>query len=167
MSSLDQRVKRDNRAFDQLIEDGKLYGTSPHLTVAAGTNQYVTFTTPASRQVHLYLSFVATGSTRINVYTGSIISVPGTLRNNAPFNLTAPNTSQVVVREGVSVSDVGTMIADFLIPGGQGGNAVGGAVGQAQKVILPANTVFLFEADNLGTNDIFCEPTFAWFEVDV
>lgn len=164
-SFVDLQYLRLRRFGEQLVEEGKLYGNSPHMVVQPGSNQYITFTPGNGINSHLFLSFVATGSALVNVYTGTTFTNQGTIRANGAFNLTLPNQSTTIVREGVVPNVLGTKIADFLIPGGSGGNAVGGSVDQAQKVIIPAGLTLTIEIDNLSATDINFEPVFVWYEI--
>lgn len=149
-SVVDKAAVRASRLIDQLVEDGKLFGASPILTVDPAVNSYVTFTTGAAVRTHAYLSFISTFQAQVNVYTGATITVPGTQASLTNFFIGHSNVATGIVRTGVTAGPLGTKIADFLIPGGSGGNAVGGAVENAAKVILPPNTTFLFEFDNLA-----------------
>lgn len=151
MSLVDRAAIRAARLIDQLVEDGKLFGISPHLVVDNAVNSYVTLQTGSNVRTHAYLSFISTAQALANVYMGSTLSDVGTQLTIANFFIGHPNTPTAVVRTGVTPSVFGTKIADFLIPGGSGGNAVGGATSNAAKVILPPNTLFLFEFDNQDT----------------
>lgn len=158
------RVANSN---DSLVGEGRLFGVSPILLVTPSTNQYVSLTTGAGVATHIYIAFTATASFQVNIYTGSTITTPGTVVPNGRFNLAnTSTTAKTVVRTGVVASPLGTKISDFLIPGGRGNNAIGGAVTQGSKIILPPSTTYLFEVDNLSTanNDENFELVFTFYE---
>lgn len=165
-STIDLDLLRRRRLIDQLVEDGKLFGASPITQVDPAANSFLTLTTGPNVRTHLYLAFVSTFQAQVNVYTGATITVPGTAASITNFFVGHQNVATAVLRTGVSVSATGTKIADFLIPGGSGGNAVGGAVENAAKVIVPPNTIFLFEIDNLSAGAISpFETTINFYEV--
>lgn len=148
------------------MEDGKLFGASPILTVDPATNLFMSLTTGPAVRTHLYLSFVSTFQAQVNVYITPTITVPGTAVPITNFFIGHSNAATAVLRTGVTASATGTKIADFLIPGGSGGNAVGGAVENAAKVIVPPNTVFLFEVDNMSAGSPApLETTLNFYEV--
>lgn len=150
MDIVDKANIRVSRGIDQLVEDGKLFGASPILTVDPAINSLVTVTTGAGVRTHAYIAFVSTFQAQVNVYTGSTITVPGTLVPFTNFFIGHANAALATCRTAPTITVLGTKIADFLIPGGSGGNAVGGAVENAAKVILPPNTTFTFEFDNMS-----------------
>ena len=155
-------------SIEKLVDEGRLFGVSPILTVTPTTNQLVTLTTGAGVATHIYISFTATASFQVNIYTGSTITTPGTIVPNGRFNLSnVSTTSGLVVRTGAVASALGTKISDFLIPGGRGNNAIGGAVSQGSKIILPPSAVYTFEVDNLstGNNDENFELVTTFYEV--
>lgn len=151
---LDRGNIRSIREIDQLVEDGKFFGASPILVVDQAVNSLVSVTTAPTARVHAYIAFVSTVQAQVNVYLTPTITTPGTLVPFTNFFIGHSNTVGTTMRTAPVVGANGTKIADFLIPGGSGGNAVGGAAENAAKVILPPNTTFLFEFDNQGAGGV-------------
>lgn len=149
MSQVDRRARE--LTVLELVERGLFHGTSPILTVSNLTNSFISITTGAAKEVHVYISFTATSQFVVNAYIAPTITSPGTVLPIGNFNVGKPNIATVVLRQDPTVSDNGTKIADFLVPGGADKTAVGGAAVNATKVILPPNQVFLLELDNQST----------------
>lgn len=155
-----------NLSLEERIEQGKFFGTSPILSVDSITNSLVSVTTGPTVKTHAYISFISAGASLVNVYLSPTVTVPGTPQPVANFNIGHPNTPTIDIRLAPTVSANGLKIADFLIPGGSGGNAVGGAVASSAKVVLPPSTAFLFEFDNTsGGGTIPIEFTINFYEV--
>lgn len=138
---------RHGSFLDSLVDEGKLYASSPIIITDAATNKYLSLQTGPGVNTHAYIGFVSTTEAQVTAYIGPTITVPGTLAGMAPFNLTKPLTSEVQIRTDPTFSATGPKIADFLIPGGSGGNAVGGVLQSGSKVIIGPNSSFLFEID--------------------
>lgn len=168
MSILELELIRLRRTVEQLVEDGNFFGTSPILQTETSPPRLVSVTTGPNVHTHAYISFISAGASQVNVYLAPTITTPGSLQPIANFNLTSSKTPTINIRIDPLVSANGSKIADFLIPGGSGGNAIGGAVSSAAKVILPPNTTFLFEFVNTGSGGtIPIEFTINFFEVHV
>lgn len=163
MSQVDRASR--NLSIPELVERGLFHGTSPIVTVDAALNSFITVTTGSVKSVHAYISFTATSQFVVNAYIAPTISVAGTTLPIGNFNVAKPNISTVVLALNPVVTLNGTKIADFLVPGGSTGNAIGGAAINATKVILPPNQVFLFELDNQGVGNQLIEVTFNFHEM--
>lgn len=149
----------------ELVERGLFHGTSPIVTVDAAVNSFISVTTGTVKSVHAYISFQATSQFVVNAYISPTISVAGTALPIGNFNVGKPNVATVALALNPTVTNNGTKIADFLIPGGSTGTAIGGAAVNATKVILPPNQVFLFELDNQGVGNQLIEVHFNFHEM--
>lgn len=164
MSFVDLAALRASRDLDTLVESGQLVGASPIISLANNETKLVLLTT-GSKSVHLYLSFTATGRHTVNVYRAPTVTAPGTAVPIGSFNFLKPLVPLSTLATDPTVSLNGTKVADFLLPGGAGGNSVGASTGNATKVILPPSTAFLFTVLNeSGANAAF-EPTFVFYEI--
>lgn len=166
MSYVDLAALRASRNLDTLVEQGLVAGTSPILDLTNNQTRLLLFTT-GPKSVHLYLSFVATGHITLDVFVGPTVTAPGTPVPIGSFNFIKPYTSLSTLAVDPTVSANGTKIADFLLPGGAGGNRVGTSQGTPTKVILPPNTQFLFSILNEAGSDTSFEPTFVYYEIGV
>lgn len=149
----------------ELVERGLFHGTSPIVTVNAAINSYISVATGPVKSVHAYISFAATAQFVITAYISPTISVPGVALPIGNFNVAKPNVATVALALNPVITLNGTKIADFLVPGGSTGTAIGGAAVNATKVILPPNQVFLFELDNQGVGDQLIEVAFNFHEM--
>lgn len=163
MHQLDRHARRIE--IPELVELGLFHGTSPIVSMDASTNSFISVQTGTTKSVHAYISFVSTSQFVVNAYISPTISVAGTPLPIGNFNVGKPNIATVALALNPTVTNNGTKIADFLVPGGQTGTAIGGAAVNATKVILPPNNLFLFEIDNQGTGTQSLELHFNFHEL--
>jgi hypothetical protein len=152
---------------ERLCDDGKLYGISYIATTPGTSTSYLSFTTGPAVNTHTQVSFYSTGTEIIRFYAAPTITVAGSLIPIYNFHLVKPINTAAVARSGVSVSSTGLKFAEYLLTGGSGGNALGGAIVSGREVILPANTTYLFEIDNDTSQEHLTEVTMAFYEYPV
>lgn len=148
---------------EERVDRGELLGVSPILTVVAATPVKMTYTTAAGCATHALISFLATGAGQVDVYSGATGISGGVAQTFRNFNFLSSRTAGGVVTTGVTTVSDGTKVADFLFPGGNGGNSIGGNAAFATKVVLPASTTFLF-VFTAETGTIKVEPSFVIYE---
>ena len=67
-------------------------------------------------------------------------------------NRTTGDSGAPVALQGPTITDLGTLIFEWFIPGGSGGNANGGDASRDSELVLKANTKYLFRLTNKKGN---------------
>ena len=109
---------------------------------------------PSTKYLHFQAFSALGGDAELEFYSGSTIAADGTLMMPCNHNiaLQATHLSDAVVRRDPTVTVVGTLCDNFLIPGGTGGNAIGGDGNQRDEwIIPPATWAFVRLTNRAGT----------------
>ncbi|RKY06848.1 MAG: hypothetical protein DRP56_06705 [Planctomycetota bacterium] len=107
------------------------------------------FTTGATKYPHF--SFVATmgGDARAKLIENVTISAGGTTVTAINNKRTSSETAEVVVRHTATYTG-GTIIDDFIIPGGTNNRAAGGKTREVEEWLLKQSTEYILEIRNIS-----------------
>lgn len=119
---------------------------------------------PAGITLRLSAQTSAGATVETRAYEDPTWSDVGTEDPPTNLNRGSPNTSQVTLTRSPTLSDLGTEIVPFLVPGGNGGNAPGGSSDQAEMILVgPRN--YAFEVKNVSASPISINGVLIWIEV--
>lgn len=163
-SLLDQLAENTRRDEHGKIHAGELFGISPIVEVAGSTKAYFLFQSGSVPRTHVTVGCVATGECIVRVHTGYTVTDSGVLVPFGNYNLLSTNTAQATAYTGTTVSNEGSMTLDFLVPGGTGGNAIGGVGGDGREILYPPSTQRLISIENLGGAAIRAELYITLYE---
>lgn len=140
------------------VHDGTLWSASYFQTgIPANAAVSIGITTGA-RAVHLGLNHSASGDGRVDIYGASTFS-GGTLLGIVNHNLSivaSEGNPDVVISLSPTISVAGSIIRTTYIPGGTGGQRVGGINPFSREFIVPPSTQSRMVYTNLdGNNSIY------------
>lgn len=157
---------RVNDVQATLVDKGEYFGTSPLIQVSSGVTDYMLIRTNG-RMLHGSLQLIATGAFIVGIRLGATVTADGTAVSVNNFNQTSPNVSTVEAYTGTTVSATGTLLTQYLVPGGSGPQSVGSDVTARAKFVLPANTEVLVAAQNLSNQPERIQIRLNFYESDV
>lgn len=151
---------------NKLVEQGRLFGCSTQITIAAGATGYILVRTPANVNPHVRLGFVSGGPGAVEGRASPTVTSDGTPATRNNFFVGHPNVPQMLVFNNPTISNEGVLITRYLLPSGSN-NTVVGTGEQPVKFILPAGANFLlkFISAGAGPNEYGIEIN--WIEVPV
>ncbi len=111
---------------------------------------YLAIIVPAGYVAHMTYEVAATGKLYIDLYEGATVA-NGTAIVPANKNRKSENTTSIVVKRDVTVSDAGTLLPqDGLLGGGGKHTPLGGGSGLDAEWILDEATTYLLAVQNKG-----------------
>ena len=121
--------------------------------------------TGAGQSAHMRFEVAAGGLAEILLYEGVTMSNDGTGITAYNRRRSATQTAAAVVSRAPTVSALGTQLFQGMLPGGEGGHAVGGAAESFSEWILKSGTKYLLRTTNrsgqaqaIGADINFYEP---------
>lgn len=133
---------------------GRYYGTGTFQSAvaAAGTIDILVRTPAASVSEAVSLAgIVASGADALlEVFEAPTASADGTALPALQVNRTSANVSQTLAFLTPTLSNDGTLIFRLFIPGGKGGNSVGGVSSDFQRLHCAPETDYLVRVTNRG-----------------
>ncbi len=159
------------RVIDQAhvkTHEGEMYVTGNIFSLASGANGDIIFTTGATKFIHIAAKFSSNAQGRFFMYEGPTFS-GGTAIVPINTNRISTNTAQPTLVHTPTVTAVGTLLHDDVVPGGSGGNAQGGSGGGYARGIefnLKASTSYLFRFTNDGNGTENTSTSIGFYEDD-
>lgn len=159
-----------NRAHSN-VHLGRLYSQCLYTEalVDEGSIDYL-LQIPEGKQLHSAPLGACGGDALIFLFEGTTFSDAGVIETVANHNRTSSNISTAISSSGPTITDVGTEISCGLIPGGTGGNAVGGQGGgpvrEGAEWLLAPNTDYLIRLTNISGITRAASITLVYYEVD-
>ena len=151
--------------FHHEIHEGETYIASNANASIANNASISIHLTPGTHFDHLTIAAAAGGDALIELCENPTIAggVALTPRN---MKRTAPDASDTVVLEDVTVNACGTLIVELLLPGGTGGNAGGGNLGMRQnsEFILDPTKTYSIELTNIAGSAKPVSLIAQWYE---
>lgn len=150
--------------FDAIAEDGGLFFNSPIFTVPSLGSYNLFIVTSPTATTSARLEFLMRTPGVINIFSNPTLSGVGTISPNGNHNLGSTVTSNLVLRTGVTTSNNGTKISDFLILGSTQGSGFGASAVAPAKVVIPPNSAFLIMFNNDDATPAKATVVFNWYE---
>lgn len=149
-----------------LTEAGAYYGANAIVTVPDSGVNYVRFS--AGNQARGQLVLTALASCRFSAFLERdvVIAAGGDQVIIAGFNLRRSVGSTLSSTRGLTVTSVeeGELVAEWLVPGGRGPQAVGGSTSIPPEIIVPAGASFVIRITNLTNQDTLASVAFNFYE---
>jgi len=117
----------------------------------------------ATKYLHFQAFGALGGDAEMEFYSGSTIAADGTLMTPSNHNI-SKGLSDATVRRDPTVTVAGTLRDNFLIPGGTGGNAIGGDGDQRDEWIIPPLTWAFARLTNRAGNAQPASLKAVWYE---
>ena len=173
-----ERVTGGIRQIDSdhgYIHDGRLYHVFLNVAMATSATHDIAIKTPPKAQgvyVHYRNEHISTSADKllISLYEGATLAATpgGTPLAIINHSRLSSKTSALVVLNGPTVTNVGTMISQGYIGGGTGGGQArsGSETGADNEFVLKHDTVYLIRLTNgsSGQNIVQIRPF--WYEED-
>jgi hypothetical protein len=118
----------------------------------------------STRTPHIVFAVAAGGDVEVLFYEDTTVSNAGTALVENNMNRTSNHVSTVAATHTPTVSGVGTLLADYLIPGGQGPRAGGGTARESTEWILEKGKTYLIRATNRSGGAQPVSITAQWYE---
>lgn len=150
-----------------MIHRGRMFeGSALSLSVADTANLDVLIVTGAS-ECHIRCQLNATGNSRLRMYHDAAYSAAGNAITVANRKIGSSTVNLAVLTSGPTITDVGDLMSDNLLPGGTlGGNrTVGSSLQTFEEFVLPASSTCLCRATNIAGTAIAMAFDFAFYEV--
>ena len=121
---------------------------------------------PSTKYLHFQAFCALGGDAELEFYSGSTVTADGTLMmpNNHNIALQATHLSDAVVRLDPTVTVVGALRDNFLVPGGTGGNSIGGDGNQRDEWIIPPAIWAFVRLTNRAGNAQPASLKCVWYE---
>ena len=154
------------------IHEGNLYVALTKNTLATSASRYISIVTPGNgKYIHYRNEKVQCSADKVTVELfedATVTAATGTAKTPVNHNRISSNVAVVLVRDGVTVTDEGTLINQTFIGGGtgQGQSRSGQETSEANEVVLKRDTTYVVKITNGSTanNIIQCNPL--WYEED-
>ena len=117
----------------------------------------------ATRYLHMQAFAACGGDAEVEFFTGSTIDADGTLMTPSNHKLSG-GASTVTVRRDPTIGAAGTLRDNFLMPGGTGGNSIGGDGGQRDEWDISLNTWVFVRLTNRAGNAQPASVKVTWYE---
>lgn len=175
---LEQSQERVTKAQKEIttdhayIHEGKLFVALTKNTLSAGTSRYISIVTPSNgKYIHYRNERVQSSADKVTIELfedATVTAETGTEKTPINHSRISSNVSTVLVRDGVTVTNDGTLINQSFISGGTGAGQArsGEETSQENEFVLKRNTVYVVKITNGSTGDniIQCSPL--WYEED-
>lgn len=157
-----------------IINDGRLFEAIASFQLAAtnGT-RYLTFTTPAGKYIHYYLTGITCNADKLLVKfyeSATVTAATGTAVSSYNHNRNSTITPASVVLDDPTVTADGTLFTYVWLPGstGVGQTRTGGAVvGSGSKWILKPSTQYAIKFENTSASANDVQVNVLWTEETV
>ncbi len=139
----------------QRVHNGEMWmiGSGITVDVANDANLDLVVTVPAGIELHTIGDIDAEGKAYFMVYEAPTLGAGGSPAVVRNANRTSGDAGAPTVSVGQTISAVGTLLSDHVVPGGTGGNAGGTSTNRDGEIILKAETSYLFRVTNKKGND--------------
>lgn len=178
LSNVHNVVERVTGAFKGIDNDhayihaGGLFTAITKNTLATTAVRYISIVTPANgKYVHYRNERIQTSADNVTVEffeDATVTAGTGTAKTPINHRRIAPHAATVLVRDGVTVTAEGNLIAQTFIGGGVGtGQARSGEeTSDKNEIILKQGATYIVKITNgsSGSNIIQCNPI--WYEED-
>jgi hypothetical protein len=164
------------------ISGAQVVMTSPHHEVHEGETYQASYKSPDASAVaddgtvdillrngadvgaHLVWHCAAGGDAEVAFYEGTTTSDVGTNLAESNVNRTSRNEATLQVTHTPTVSAVGELLSNYLIPGGSGAIAGGGAIRSSTEWILEKGKTYLLRATNRAGTAQPMSVVVQWYE---
>lgn len=123
--------------------------------------------TPATKTLHTYLSLQAGGDATIQVYDSTTISAAGTILTARNLNREFPDGMDTQFQKDPTISALGTLFWENLLPGGRGGGSPGAISDQSEQIVFARNSTYLIRLTNIAGTAQPLGIQLAIYEVDL
>lgn len=120
--------------------------------------------TQTTRYGHLTFTVAAGGDAQVRLHENPAVSSAGLTFTARNMKRTSPISGAQIVPSGNPTYTDGTILTNFLVPGGSGGNSQGGVVRQDTEWILALNTDYVIELTNIAVGNQPLSITVSWYE---
>lgn len=107
---------------------------------------------PEKFELHVVVNVFVSESATVFMYLNPTVSANGTAATHARMNLYSTK-NRITTYVDPTVTDVGTLLWQGFLSGGNGGNAIGGVTRNGQEFVLPAEQSLLVRATPVSTNE--------------
>jgi hypothetical protein len=122
------------------IHEGVLFGASHFvLSLASNADIEILIRIPALEHTHIALHVGCGGNAEVEFFEAPTSTADGSALARVNRNRLSANTATMLVFEGPTVTVDGTQLAVGFVPGGTGGNAIGGSLDTFGEWILDPN----------------------------
>lgn len=115
---------------------------------------------------HVRFAANAGGDAQIQLYEDTTVSANGAVQTPQNRNRRSLNTPDLTLYLGPTVTGVGTVLSNRLIPAGKGGNSAGGDISSFEEWILAESTNYLFRVTNRGGGAKPVGLAIDWYEAE-
>lgn len=135
-----------------MVHQGKHYSVGHYFTGVASSGTALLRLTIGSSAAHSKFSVASGAESKIEVLEGSTYSAGGVSKTIFNNNRSSANVSSCTATHTPTVNVAGTVIYTELIPGGNGGNSIGGSGhGFMEQFVLAPSTDYLIRVTNNGS----------------
>jgi hypothetical protein len=129
-----------------------------------GTDIVLMLRTGATQYGHLTFTVTAGGDAQVRLHENPVVSASGNVFTPRNMKRTEGDGAAQIVLSGNPTYTDGTILTNFLVPGGTGGNAQGGVGRMGTEWILRLNTDYLIELTNIAGNNQPLSIVAQWYE---
>lgn len=142
-----------NTFIDALVESGEYFGASTIFTVPAGGNYDVLIKT-GPKYAHGVLVFKTMQSATMSIYLGGTATSNGTPVVITNFMTFSPKVPGVAMFKSPTMSALGNLGPQYLIPSGSGKGSVGASSENPRHFVLPPNFNVLLRFTDLDAAQV-------------
>jgi len=121
-------------------------------------------TNGAVKQMHTVVGIGVGGDALVQIFETPLSATSGTGVTPVNQNRSSSSTSGVTVLRDATIGTDGTVIKQFMIGGGTGGNASGSDSVFVRELVLPVSGVYEYKLTNLGGAAKVASLSVNWYE---
>lgn len=146
------------------VHEGETFSVSLFsLTNPNGAMITLMLRTQTTQYGHLTFTVAAGGDAQVRLHENPVVTSAGLVFTARNMKRTSTSGAEIVPSGNPTYTD-GTILTNFLVPGGAGGNSQGGVGRQSTEWILRLNTDYLIELTNIAVGNQPLSIVAQWYE---